>query len=127
MAVTRDTAEAVKGVEQYKYGFVTDIESDKAPKGLSEDIIRFISAKKNEPDWMLESRLKAYRYWLTLADEEPDWAKLHFPKINYQDSYYYAAPKQQAKLESLDQVDPKLLETSKKSGIPLKEQKFMAR
>ncbi len=104
MAVTRETAAAVKDVEQYKYGFVTDIESDMAPKGLSEDIVRFISAKKGEPEWMLEWRLKAYRHWLTLADEEPEWAKLHFPKINYQDSYYYAAPKQQAKLESLTNI-----------------------
>ncbi|MHB1205089.1 MAG: Fe-S cluster assembly protein SufB [Rhodospirillaceae bacterium] len=125
MAATRDTAAAVKDIEQYKYGFVTDIESDMAPKGLSEDIIRFISAKKDEPDWMLESRLKAYRYWLTLADEEPTWAKLHYPKINYQDSYYYAAPKKAA-LASLDEVDPKLLETYKKLGIPLLEQQMLA-
>ena len=125
MAVTRETAAAVRDVEQYKYGFVTDIESDKAPKGLNEDIIRFISAKKNEPEWMLEWRLKAYRYWLTLADEEPTWAKLHFPKIDYQDSYYYAAPKRE-KLASLDEVDPKLLETYKKLGIPLLEQQMLA-
>ena len=125
MAVTRQTAAAVRDVEQYKYGFVTDIESDKAPKGLNEDIIRFISAKKSEPEWMLEWRLKAYRHWLTLADEEPTWAKLHFPKINYQDSYYYAAPKRE-KLASLDEVDPKLLETYKKLGIPLLEQQMLA-
>ncbi len=125
MAVTRETAATVRDIEQYKYGFVTDIESDMAPKGLNEDTIRFISAKKNEPDWMLESRLKAYRHWLTLADEEPTWAKLHYPKINYQDSYYYAAPKQ-AKLASLDEVDPKLLETYKKLGIPLLEQQMLA-
>ncbi len=123
---TRETAAAVKDIEQYKYGFVTDIESDRAPKGLSEDIVRFISAKKGEPVWMLEWRLKAYRYWLTLADEEPTWAKLHYPKIDYQDSYYYAAPKQQVKLDSLDEVDPKLLETYKKLGIPLKEQQILA-
>ena len=125
MAVTRETAAAVRDVEQYKYGFVTDIESDKAPKGLSEDIIRFISAKKNEPEWMLEWRLKAYNYWLTLADEEPTWAKLHFPKIDYQASYYYSAPKRE-KLASLDEVDPKLLETYKKLGIPLLEQQMLA-
>ncbi len=125
MAVTRETAAAVRDVEQYKYGFVTDIESDMAPKGLNEDIVRFISAKKNEPEWMLEWRLKAYRHWLTLADEEPTWAKLHFPKINYQDSYYYAAPKRE-KLASLDEVDPKLLETYKKLGIPLLEQQMLA-
>ena len=123
---TRETAAAVKDIEQYKYGFVTDIESDRAPKGLSEDIVRFISAKKGEPEWMLEWRLKAYRYWLTLADEEPTWAKLHYPRIDYQDSYYYAAPKQQVKLDSLDEVDPKLLETYKKLGIPLKEQQILA-
>jgi Fe-S cluster assembly protein SufB len=125
MAATRETAAAVRDVEQYKYGFVTDIESDKAPKGLNEDIIRFISAKKSEPEWMLEWRLKAYRYWLTLADEEPTWAKLHFPKIDYQDSYYYAAPKRE-KLASLDEVDPKLLDTYKKLGIPLLEQQMLA-
>jgi Fe-S cluster assembly protein SufB len=126
MAVTRETAAAVKDIEQYKYGFVTDIESEKAPKGLNEDIIRFISAKKNEPEWMLEMRLKAYRYWLELADEDPTWAKLTIPKIDFQDSYYYSAPKQMPKLESLDEVDPKLLETYKKLGIPLTEQKMLA-
>ena len=124
MAVKQETAAAVRDVEQYKYGFVTDIESDKAPKGLSEDIVRFISAKKGEPEWMLEWRLKAYRYWLTLADQEPTWAKLSYPKIDYQDSYYYAAPKQ--KLASMDEVDPKLLETYKKLGIPLAEQAILA-
>jgi Fe-S cluster assembly protein SufB len=124
MAAKQETAAAVRDVEQYKYGFVTDIESDKAPKGLSEDIVRFISAKKGEPEWMLEWRLKAYRYWLTLADEEPTWAKLTYPKIDYQDSYYYAAPKQ--KLASMDEVDPKLLETYKKLGIPLAEQAILA-
>src|SRR5687767_1945362 len=124
MAAKQETAAAVRNVEQYKYGFVTDIESDKAPKGLSEDIIRFISAKKKEPEWMLEWRLKAYRYWLTLADEEPTWAKLSYPKIDYQDAYYYAAPKQ--KLASIDEVDPKLLETYKKLGIPLAEQAVLA-
>jgi len=124
MAAKQETAAAVRDVEQYKYGFVTDIESDMAPKGLSEDIVRFISAKKGEPDWMLEWRLKAYRYWLTLADQEPTWAKLSYPKIDYQDSYYYAAPKQ--KLASMDEVDPKLLETYKKLGIPLAEQAILA-
>src|SRR5581483_6241225 len=126
MAASRDTVRAVKDVEQYKYGFVTDIDSDKAPKGLSEDIVRFISAKKNEPAWLLEWRLKAYRYWLELGPEEPAWAKLHYPKIDYQDAYYYAAPKQQAKLASLDEVDPKLIETYNKLGIPLKEQALLA-
>jgi len=126
MTATSQTAATVKDVETYKYGFVTDIESDRAPKGLSEDIVRFISAKKNEPEWMLEWRLKAYRYWLTLADEEPTWAKLTYPKINYQDSYYYAAPKQKAALKSMDEVDPQLVETYKKLGIPLLEQQIMS-
>ncbi len=126
MAATRETTAAVRDVEQYKYGFVTDIESDRAPKGLNEDIVRFISAKKNEPAWLLEWRLKAYRYWLTLADEEPTWAKVHYPKIDYQDAYYYSAPKLKPKLGSLDEVDPALLETYKKLGIPLKEQEVLA-
>ncbi len=126
MVAVPQTKDTVRDIEQYKYGFVTDIETERAPKGLNEDIIRFISAKKDEPEWMLEWRLKAYRHWLTLADEEPTWAKLHYPKIDYQDSYYYAAPKQQAKYESLDQVDPKLLETYKKLGIPLLEQQMLA-
>jgi Fe-S cluster assembly protein SufB len=111
--------------EKYKYGFVTDIEMDRAPKGLSKEIVRFISAKKNEPEWMLEWRLEAYRRWLEMR--EPDWARVHYPSIDYQDSYYYAAPKSQAdRPESLDDVDPKLLETYKKLGIPLSEQKMLA-
>ena len=126
MAATKETASAVRDVEQYQYGFVTDIESDMAPKGLSENTVRFISAKKNEPEWMTEWRLKAYRYWIDLGTEEPTWAKLNYPKIDYQDAYYYAAPKKQSKLESLDDVDPKLLETYKKLGIPLKEQEMLA-
>jgi Fe-S cluster assembly protein SufB len=126
MAVSTQTAAIVRDVEAYKYGFVTDIESERAPKGLNEDIIRFISARKNEPAWMLEWRLKAFRYWLTLADGEPQWAKLHYPKLDYQDAYYYAAPKQKPKLGSLDEVDPQLLETYKKLGIPLKEQQILA-
>jgi len=126
MAATSQTAATVRDIEAYKYGFVTDIESDRAPKGLSEDIVRFISAKKNEPAWMLDWRMKAFRYWLTQADEEPSWAKLHFPKIDYQDAYYYAAPKQKANLKSLDEVDPELLATYKKLGIPLLEQQIMS-
>jgi Fe-S cluster assembly protein SufB len=117
-------AVTARGAERYKYGFVTDIESDKAPKGLSADTVRFISAKKNEPQWMLEWRLQAYERWLTLR--EPRWARLSYPQIDYQDAYYYSAPKNQKKLESLDQVDPKLLETYKKLGIPLTEQKLLA-
>jgi Fe-S cluster assembly protein SufB len=111
--------------EKYKYGFFTDIEMDRAPKGLSEDIVRFISAKKGEPEWMLEWRLEAYRRWLEMR--EPNWARVHYPPIDYQDSYYYAAPKSQAdRPESLDDVDPKLIETYNKLGIPLSEQKMLA-
>ncbi|MGB1027288.1 MAG: Fe-S cluster assembly protein SufB, partial [Rhodospirillaceae bacterium] len=125
MAAVQETVQTVQEVsEQYKYGFVTDIESDKAPKGLNEDIIRFISAKKEEPEWMLEYRLKAFEYWKTL--EEPEWAKVVYPAINYQDVYYYAAPKQKAGPQSLDEVDPDLLDTYKKLGIPLKEQEILA-
>ena len=126
MAATQQTVDAVREVETYKHGWETDIESDMAPKGLSEDIVRFISAKKEEPEWMLEWRLKAYRYWLTLADQEPDWAKLNYPKIDYQDSYYYAAPKLGDGPKSLDEVDPKLRETYDKLGIPLLEQEMLA-
>ncbi len=115
---------AVAEREAYKYGFVTDIESDTAPKGLNEDIIRFISAKKEEPEWLLEWRLRAYRLWLEM--EEPTWAKVKFPPIDYQDSYYYAAPKVKDRPQSLDEVDPKLLETYDKLGIPLSEQKVLA-
>ena len=107
---------------EYKYGFVTDIENDYAPTGLSEDTIRFISAKKNEPEFLLEYRLKAYRHWLTL--EEPEWAHLHHPKINYQDIIFYAAPKKKEQLGSLDEVDPELIKTFEKLGISLNEQKL---
>jgi len=106
---------------EYKYGFVTDIEADSVPPGLDEDVIRLISAKKNEPDFMLDWRLKAYRHWLTL--EEPGWPNVRYAPIDYQAIVYYSAPKQQKTLESLDQVDPKLLETYEKLGIPLGEQK----
>ena len=125
MAATVETVEQVRGIEKYKYGFVTDIETETAPKGLSEDIVRFISAKKNEPEWLLEWRLKAYRHWLTMP--EPEWAKVDFPPIDYQDSYYYSAPKSpDDRPKSLDEVDPKLLETYEKLGIPLTEQKMLA-
>lgn len=106
---------------EYKYGFVTDIETDDAPMGLSEDIVRFISRKKEEPEWMLEWRLKAYRAWLKM--ETPEWAKVNFPKINFQDIIYYSAPKQKVQLDSLDDVDPELLKTFEKLGISLEEQK----
>ena len=125
MAATQETIAAVEeATGQYKYGFVTDIETEKAPKGLNEDIIRFISAKKNEPEWMLEWRLKAYAKWLTM--ESPDWAKLNIPEIDYQDVYYYAAPKSAEGPKSLDEVDPELLATYEKLGIPLNEQKMLA-
>ena len=110
---------------KYKYGFVTDIESDKAPIGLNKDIIKLISQKKNEPEWLLEWRLKAYNYWLKL--EEPTWAKLVYEKINYQSLSYYAAPKQKVRPKSLDEVDKDILDTYNKLGIPLKEQEVLAR
>jgi len=123
-----DKAEAKKQVADatgdYKYGFVTDIESEFAPKGLSEEVIRFISAKKEEPEWLLDWRLKAYAMWQKM--EEPDWAKVDYPRIDYNDIYYYAAPKQKEKLKSLDEVDPELLRTYEKLGIPLAEQKVLA-
>ncbi len=106
---------------EYKYGFVTDIESDDAPKGLNEDIIRFISAKKKEPGWLLEWRLKAYRHWLTM--EEPTWPNVQYPAINYQDVIYYSAPKQKIAPNSLDEIDPELRRTFEKLGISLQEQK----
>ena len=110
--------------DKYKYGFITDIEADTVPCGLSEDIIRMISAKKSEPQWLLEWRLKAYRYWLTM--QEPHWAKLSFEPIDYQALRYYAAPKQKTAPKNLSEVDPQLLETYNKLGIPLKEQEALA-
>ena len=126
MAAVKETVDQVKqiDVDQYKYGFVTDIETEKAPIGLSEDIIRFISAKKDEPEWMLEWRLDAYQRWLTM--EEPTWAKLDYPKPQFNDIYYYAAPKVAEGPKSLDEVDPELLETYAKLGIPLQEQEILA-
>jgi Fe-S cluster assembly protein SufB len=118
------TVEQVQALERYKYGFVTDIESETAPKGLSEDTIRFISAKKEEPEWLLDWRLRAYRAWTEM--EEPDWAKIFYPPIDYQDAYYYSAPKQKTGPQSLDQVDPEILKTYEKLGIPLREQEMLA-
>ena len=110
---------------KYKYGFVSDIASEFAPKGLNEDIVRFISAKKNEPEWMLEWRLAAYQRWLRM--EEPTWARVNYPKIDFQDAYYYAAPKGDSeKPKSLDEIDPELLRTYEKLGIPLSEQKMLS-
>src|SRR6201989_1319511 len=125
MAAGQETVDRVRriDVDQYRYGFETLIESDKAPRGLSEDTIRFISAKKNEPAWMLEWRLEAYRRWLTM--KEPEWARVHYPKIDYQDLYYYSAPKKK-ELASLDEVDPEILKTYEKLGIPLREQEMLA-
>jgi len=126
MAATVETVEKVRSLgERYKHGFVTEIEMETAPKGLNEDIVRFISAKKNEPAWLLEWRLKAFRHWLEMP--EPQWAKVDFPPIDYQDAYYFAAPKNDDdRPKSLDEVDPKLLETYEKLGIPLKEQEMLA-
>ncbi|MDX2286686.1 MAG: Fe-S cluster assembly protein SufB [Bacteroidia bacterium] len=109
---------------QYEHGWVSDIETEKAPKGLNEDIIRFISAKKQEPEWMLESRLRAFAHWQKM--QEPAWAHVQYPPIDFQDAYYYAAPKQKPALNSLDEVDPELLRTFEKLGIPLHEQKLLA-
>jgi Fe-S cluster assembly protein SufB len=125
MPAVQETLERVRriDVDQYKYGFVTDIESDKAPKGLSEDTVRFISAKKDEPAWMLEWRLDAYRRWLTVR--EPHWARVDYGPIDYQDLYYYSAPRRNV-LQSLDEVDPEILRTYEKLGIPLREQEILA-
>ncbi len=112
----------VDDLNKYEAGFVTNIESDKAPKGLNEDIIRFISAKKDEPDWLLEYRLKAFAHWKTMP--EPTWAKIHHPPIDYQDAYYYSAPK--PKLNSMDEVDPELLATFEKLGVPMRERAALA-
>lgn len=109
---------------EYKWGFVTDIETETAPKGLNEDVIRLISTKKNEPEWMTEWRLKAFRYWLKM--EEPHWPNVNYPPIDYQDISYYSAPKKKPQLNSLDEVDPELLKTFEKLGIPLNEQKLLA-
>ncbi len=126
MPAVQDTIEQVKDldVDYYKYGFSTDIESVKAPKGLNEDTVRFISEKKAEPEWMLDWRLDAYRRWLTM--EEPNWARVQYPEIDFQDLYYYSAPKSADGPKNLDEVDPELLRTYEKLGIPLKEQEILA-
>jgi Fe-S cluster assembly protein SufB len=126
MPAVQETVEQVRliDVDLYKYGFESPIESDKAPKGLSEDTVRFISAKKGEPAWMLEWRLGAYRHWLTMR--EPRWARVHYPAIDYQDIYYYAAPKRTVAPKSLDEIDPEILKTYAKLGIPLGEQELLA-
>jgi len=126
MPAVQETIDQVRqiDVDQYKYGFETLIEMEKAPKGLNEDIIRFISAKKDEPEWMLEWRLNAYRRWLTM--EAPSWARVKYPEIDFNDIYYYAAPKSMTGPKTLDEVDPELLKTYEKLGIPLREQEILA-
>src|ERR1700691_2024766 len=123
MPAVQETVDRVRriDVDQYRYGFETLIESEKAPKGLSEDTVRFISAKKNEPDWMLAWRLDAYRRWLTMR--EPKWAKVQYGPIDYQNSYYYSAPKKAP--QSLDEIDPEILRTYEKLGIPLREREAL--
>jgi Fe-S cluster assembly protein SufB len=122
-SITEETIETVKSLNKYEAGFETDIEMEYAPKGLNEDIVRLISSKKNEPEWLLDWRLKAFRHWQKMP--EPQWAKLNIPPFDYQDTYYYAAPKNMKALKSLDEVDPRILETYKKLGIPLKEQEVL--
>ncbi|MGB1850473.1 MAG: Fe-S cluster assembly protein SufB [Candidatus Micropelagos thuwalensis] len=125
--IEKETVEQVQSLagEKYKYGFSSDIDSEKAPKGLNEDIIRFISAKKEEPEWLLEWRLDAFERWLTMS--EPEWAMVDYPQIDYQDLYYYSAPKSMDdRPETLDDVDPELLRTYEKLGIPLSEQEVLA-
>ena len=125
MPIQEETIEQVNlATSKYKYGFSTNLEVDKAPKGLDESIIKLISSKKNEPEWMLDWRLKAFEIWKKM--KEPEWAKVNYPKIDYQDIYYYSAPKNTEKLKSLDEVDPELLKTYEKLGIPLNEQKALA-
>ena len=126
MAAVQETIDQVKAIDvtEYKYGFVTDIEMDKPAKGLTEDTVRYISARKNEPEWMLEWRLDAFRRWKTMT--EPTWSRVQYPPIDYQDIYYYAAPKTGDQPKSLDEVDPAILETYKKLGIPLREQEILA-
>jgi Fe-S cluster assembly protein SufB len=126
MPAVQETVERVKAidVDQYKYGFETTVEMDKAPKGLNEDIVRLISAKKGEPEWMTEWRLKAFRHWVTMR--EPTWARVHYPPIAFQELHYYAAPKKNAAPKSLDEVDPEILKTYEKLGIPLREREILA-
>ncbi|HVZ30461.1 MAG TPA: Fe-S cluster assembly protein SufB, partial [Asticcacaulis sp.] len=124
MPAVKETIDTVAKLETYEHGFVTDIETEFAPKGLNAETLRFMSAKKNEPEWMLEFRLKAFERWLTL--EEPTWAKVQYTPVDYQDLYYYAAPKKKAGPKSLDEIDPEILKTYEKLGIPLKEQMVLA-
>src|SRR5712672_1023766 len=126
MTASTETLQTVRSLSQegYKYGFVTDIEAESAPPGLDEDTVRFISAKKGEPEWLLEWRLKSFRAWREMT--EPEWAKVEFPPIDFQAASYYSAPKQQATPKSLDEIDPELLRTYEKLGIPLREREVLA-
>jgi Fe-S cluster assembly protein SufB len=126
MGAVQETIDQVAKIDvsEYKYGFITDVEMEKAPKGLDESTVRYISARKNEPAWMLEWRLDAFRRWKTM--QEPTWARVNYPQIDYQDIYYYAAPKNNPAPQSLDEIDPAILETYKKLGIPLREQEILA-
>ncbi len=126
MAAVQETVDRVKSIDvtEYKYGFSSVIEMDKAPAGLNEDIVRLISSKKNEPEWLTEWRLEAYRRWLTL--EEPDWARVNYPRVKFDELHYYAAPKSHSGPKSLDEVDPELLRVYEKLGIPLQEQELLA-
>jgi Fe-S cluster assembly protein SufB len=126
MPAVQETIDQVRliDVDQYKYGFETEVEMEKSPRGLSEDVIRFISAKKGEPEWMLQWRLDAYKRWLTM--KEPAWARVSYDKVDYNDIYYYAAPKKNQAPKSLDEVDPEILKTYEKLGIPLREQEILA-
>src|SRR4028119_110446 len=126
MPAVQETIDQVRliDVDQYKYGFETEVEMEKSPRGLSEDVIRFISAKKGEPEWMLQWRLDAYKRWLTM--KEPAGARVSYDKVDYNDIYYYAAPKKNQAPKSLDEVDPAILDTYKKLGIPLREQEILA-
>ncbi|MFL5274021.1 MAG: Fe-S cluster assembly protein SufB, partial [Anaeromyxobacteraceae bacterium] len=122
--MTQDAALRELTEGKYKYGFVTDVETDEVRKGLDEEIVRLISAKKGEPEWLLDYRLKAFRHWQTLV--EPTWPKVHYPKIDYQEIRYYSAPKPKKKLGSMDEVDPELKKAFAKLGIPLEEQKRLS-
>ncbi|GBF58368.1 FeS cluster assembly protein SufB [Candidatus Phycosocius bacilliformis] len=124
MPAVKETIETVESIAEYEHGFVTEIEMDMAPKGLNTDIVRFISAKKEEPQWMLDWRLRAFERWQTM--QEPSWAMVRYPAIDFQDAYYYAAPKAKVELNSLDELDPEILATYQKLGIPLREQEVLA-
>src|SRR5207247_6781507 len=123
--VSKSVLQEQMAKQEYKYGFVADLDEDTVPKGLSEDVVRLISRKKKEPEWMTEWRLRAYRHWLTM--KEPTWANVHYPPIDYQDIIYYSAPRTKSDgPKSLEEVDPELLKTYEKLGIPLSEQKALA-